>query len=551
MKMKRIASLLLLNSLIFINAGSTGCSTARKPEMKTPAFIPTAKMQNAMVIAIRDEMLRLDGEGLIPRENRPESFERTTGMLAMDALKNKTVADFYQTFKKLNATYPNLHAGVTFPQSMLNEVGIPGPNIEDWPNIWITTEVLTPTKTKVVVDDIKNHPELKKWEGAEVTAINHQAIKTVLDENFIFCKRALRAQCDRDLENNLLNGELSWKGGPLTYTLKMKGESKDLIVEFKKPAPEEDPYAKKQCNWKWEKRYPGFELIYRGYFACLFQKTGDPSVALLRVSSFQYHRGNKVDPKSAIQDMNDEIGALKKVWIPRSAQTKNLILDLIDNGGGNSPMDYYRLLFHKPFLEQYVEFKKVPEMDDPILRKSLFWESDAHELWFQEQIKNRNWLKLKDGEFSKPTPQFCADETHPCGETLFQPFEHQFNGKISIMINDHCVSSCDGVVWMLHEKLNAQLYGFSHAADYAYSRLRIDVIRDDHTLDGFVLRVSPQRANFPSDVIVSQDVAVSLSTDEKGKVVSGKPLILKKFVPILSSRDYHSDVLKVVLKSIH
>jgi len=549
--MKRSAPLLLI--FMIFSCSFLACSTIQKATSKTAAFIPTPRMQNAMVVAIRDEMIRLDGEGLLVRANRPESFERTTGLLAVEALKNKTTADFYQTFTKLNATYPNLHAKVTFPGAVVDEVKTSGLDIEGWPNVSLMTEVLAPTKTRVVIQatEVKDHPEWAKWEGAEVVAINHKAIKSVLDENFIFCKRALRAQCDRELANNLLSGALFWKGGPLTYSVKLKGETKDLSVAYKTAPVDEDPYLKHQCNWKWEKRYPGFELAYRGYFACLFQKIGDPSVVLLRVSSFQYHRRNKVDPKSSIQDVKDEVEGLKKVWIPRSAQTKNLILDLIDNSGGNETMGYYQLFFHKPFLEQYAEFKKTSEMDDPILRKAMFWDSSAQELWFQEQIKNRNWLKLKEGEFSKPVPQFCADEKHPCGETLFQPFDHQFNGKISIMINDHCVSSCDGVVWMLHEKLNAQLYGFSHAADYAYSRLRIDAVRDDRTLDGFVVRVSPQQASFPADVIVSEDVAVSLSTDEKGKVVSGKPLSLKKFVPIVFNSDYHRDVLKMVLKSVH
>ena len=322
----------------------------------------------------------------------------------------------------------------------------------------------------------------------------------------------------------------------------------DLAVRFNsKAGPSAPKYEKRQCDWHWEKRYPGFKLIHKGYFACLFEKNNDPGTKLLRVSSFQYKRGKALDPKSAIQTMKQETDALEAVWVPLSGSVQHLIVDLVDNGGGNEPMDYYRMLIRAPFQEQYVRFKKIPELEDIVNRQAMMNEDPAQELWFQKMVMNGKWKKLKMGQFTQKTPMFCADPKTPCDEGLFQPIPHSFAGRVSLMVNDGCVSTCDAVVLTLKKYLNAKIYGFYTAADTAYSRLRIDAIRDSSAKDGFRLKVVPQRSGASPDLIVSQDVAVSLSVDEKGQVVSGKALPLDSFVPIHWDQDYHRDVLNVIL----
>jgi len=53
------------------------------PTQKNYPF-PAEKRQ-AMVLNLSQEILRLDGEGLIPRVNRPESWESTMQQLAKEA----------------------------------------------------------------------------------------------------------------------------------------------------------------------------------------------------------------------------------------------------------------------------------------------------------------------------------------------------------------------------------------------------------------------------------------------------------------------------------
>lgn len=552
----RLGSALAFLPFIALSSTGIGCSSVNslKPEAAKRAFpLPSPETQREMILAIRDEMIRLDGEGLIPRKNRPESFRKTTDRIAKDALRNETPFDFYRTFSRLDATYPNLHANVGFSPGFDPEiVGSGNRNMEE-ARINLSVEAFTPTKTRTVIRFVAaGDARAGKWDGSELTAINGIPLGRWQDENFLFCKWARRSVCDRNIEESILKGILFWKGGPLIYAVKNEHGKANFTVEFEKPeskpgSPPTDPFARRRCDWKWKERYPGFELIHPGYFACLFRKKDDASVLLLRISSFQYRRGRKIDPKSPIQTMKQETDALKEVWIPRSASAKHLILDLIDNGGGDEPMDYYRMLFRKPFLEQYVEFKKIPEIEEDRLRTSMFWEDNGHELWFRRQKALGAWDHLKKGGFSDPSPMFCADDAHPCGETEFQPFEHRFTGRITVMLNDGCVSTCDGVAWMLATRLGAKLYGFYPAADSAYSRLRIDAIRDPESRRGFKLEVSPQRADPPADLLISQDVAVTRTVDKNGKALAGRPPPLARFVPIRWDRDYHRDVLNAVI----
>jgi len=438
----------------------------------------------------------------------------------------------------------------------LNKLSVPGPDNEERANIWLNVEVPSEGRTRVVISTIQDSHKLdKEFSGRPIVEINHRSIRSWLDENFTYCKRMLRSQCDRDLESNLLGGVLSWKQGPLVYTVLKRSKRHDLLVSFGTGGIEKqiannssDPYAKRKCDWKWQKRYPSFKPIHLGYFACLFEKSDDPTTLLLRIASFQYKKGRgHLDPNQPIQSLRNEVNALEKVWTPISGSTKHLIIDLIDNHGGNEPIPYYKILFRKPFLEQFVRFKKTPEFENENLRNSAFWDESAHRLWFEKIVSNGQWAKLKEGEFTEPTAQFCADSAKPCDEAFFQPLEHAFSGKISVMVNDNCVSSCDGFAWQLQHHLKAKLYGFYPASDTAYSRWRLDVIRDPAQLEGFRIEVNEQDADWDKNLILAQDVAISLSTDENGVTLSGEPLSLDRFVPIRSD-DYHQRVLKEVLK---
>lgn len=507
--------------------------------------IPDGETQQKILLALRDEMVRLDGEGLLARKGRPESFLQTTGMLSDEALTNKTLHDFYNTFQRLSATYTNLHSRSIFPKEVEQEVDVPWNKNQ---SIWLFSEVDQHT-TKIQVAQIDD-PLLQEIisEGDEITAINGRSIDEWLTENFLFCKYTLKIQCDRMFETNLLNLNLSWKGNAeLIYTIKHGTKLVDARVKFEVDPQQRDP-LRRRCDWKADKRYRGFKLVHLGFFACLFEKEDDPTVAILRISSFQYKRNQ--NPLNPFKDIQEEVAALETVWLPRSANYKNLIIDVLGNTGGNLPIPYYQILFKGEFQEQYVQFKKTPEFENRRLRDAILWEDASHELQFSQYLLTGLWNSLRYGEFTPPEPMFCADPTKLCSETMFEAKHHDFTGKFFLMVDEICISSCDGFVWSLKTKLNAKLYGFYQAADGAYSRLRLDAILDSNVDQGFRVEVNPERAPLAAGLIVGQTIAVSRATDAEGNVFNGNPAALEKLVPYKLGESYPEVVLSTILKDL-
>jgi hypothetical protein len=300
----------------------------------------------------------------------------------------------------------------------------------------------------------------------------------------------------------------------------------------------------RSCKDRWEKRYPGFSIAYEGSLACFFTKNDDPSKMVLRIVRFNYRKAN---PDHPVQNVQQEVDALTPFWLEHSAQVKTLIIDLLDNGGGSAPIPYYRLLMQKPFQEQSVQFRKVKEMESAVYREGLFWGESAQELWFQKQIQSGAWDKLKWGEFSSSVPQFCADSNLPCDETLFQPVAHSFRGKVKVLLNENCVSSCDGFAWMMSSELGAKLYGFPAATDAAYSRVRLDAVEDLTHPDGFRIEVRDPKADLPPKFIVGEIISVSRTTVEKGALFNGFPLSLAREVPYRAGEFYPRKVLEAAL----
>ena len=504
--------------------------------------VPSAELQEKILIALRDEMIRLDGEGLQSRRDRPQTFVETTNDLAKEIKSNTSFNDFIISFQKLSATYPNLHSRPIFPNEVNRQIDLPWFKRQ---SLWLFAET-DQKKTTYRIEHIEDKDLTHLVDkGDEVIAINGIEIATWLEENFLFCKFPLRIQCDRQLEQNLLSLKLSWKGNTdLIYTIKHKNQLVDAKIKFTTNTVNANP-LKSRCDWESEKRYKDFRLVHQGYFACLFEKKDDPSVALMRISSFLYNRNQF--PENPFKDIYEEVQALEKVWIPNSGNYKNLIIDVLDNHGGNLPIPYYEIIFHGDFQEQYVQFKRTPEFEDKKLRDAIFWNDSSHELQFQEYLLNGIWNSLSYGEFTPPVPMFCADPEKPCGETTFKAKPHQFTGAVSVMLNEWCVSSCDGFVWAMKNNLNAKLYGFYQASDSAYSRLRLDAISDDSLPEEFRIVINSERAPFDPSFIVGQTIAVSRSTDAEGNLFNGLPLELEEMVPYKQGEFYPSIVLSKIL----
>ena len=509
--------------------------------------LPSPETQKNIIIGLRDEIIRLDGEGLTARKDRPESFVETTDELSNEALKNKNQYDFYNSFLKLGSTYTNIHSYTIFPEEITNSVGIP------W-NYHLSHYLFVKRngdKNEVVLDYVRKGKEKENISiGDRLVAINDKPISLWLEENFLFCKYPLRRQCDLKFEENLLKLNLSWKlEKPLIYSFKNKlGQINKLEVTFFRVTSKPNP-LRSRCDYNWEKKYPDFELKFTGFHLCYLEKKNDPSIAIVRISSFLYDR-TRFEALNYNQ-MIDEVMDFKKLWDKKHHQVNELIFDLIDNRGGHSPLPYYSLFFQNEFQEQYIKYKKTPELEDEELRSAMIWKKTAHELAILEYITSDLWQEIEYGEFLPQMSLFCKDPYSPCtSEEAYKPMGISFNGNIHIMLNENCISSCDAFVWNFKNNTNAKLYGFPNASDSSSARLRIDVTSNEYSPSGYDITVSPQYKRIPKNLIVAQVIAPAQTTDRYGKLLNGIPEELEIEVPHKSGEYYSKTVLETLMNEV-
>jgi hypothetical protein len=517
-------------------------------------------------VAIFDQVLseieRIDGEGLPARNNRPEAWKTTIAELRSQARKAETKIDFGQVFRKLDATYPNLHAQLTLDDKYDIAAGRLRPKIA----FKFGAEVIGPKQTKFnymissidteLIKDIKEvvRPAL----GDNLVAINGKSMSIWSNENFLYCKFPLRQQCEANIFDHFRKGFLSWDWrSPLTYTLERNGRTWEVKVPVELPnpnaknPPSQDSKGDSNCPVEPD-RYEGFKPVFQGLNICVFESETFPNVTVLRIASFRYR---DLPKESKIQSLKDEVEQFNEsYWKAKATSTRKLIVDVLDNGGGDTPVAWYQLFYSKPFQEQYVQFKKLMELEDDHIRKDLFYDDAAKEIWFSDLKKGGTYERVKLDSFLPTIPQFCAHENQSCDKGLYEPLKHGFKGKVRIMVNEWCISSCSGFVWSMKDQLGtrAKLVGFPDSGDTAYARLFLDVYLESSSANGFRLQVSPRpgrtRQNLPDGAILRQQVTATRSTDSKGKVISATPTKTDIWIPY-RYRHYDDSWASLVFKA--
>jgi hypothetical protein len=499
---------------------------------------PTRTERLKIFDEVSSEMMRLDAEALEARRLRPESWKNTMRELRSEVAAAEDFRDLASVFTRLDATYTNLHSSVDFVAD--GEWFEPG-------YVHASAQVLTQ-----LTDSGRSRFLLyfadKEWDegrrrglrsGDEVLSINGRSLESWSDENFLFCKFPLQLQCDQELFDNLVSGVLSWNRGDDLKLVVKKSESGERVTvkvpyEIRRRTAEQRQRRETRKLERLEcarspERYPGHRLAYAGNRACVFEKDGDPTSAVLRITSFSYS-ASRLLPDQKLRSVRQEVEALRPYWMEHAGAWKHLAIDVIDNNGGNAPIPYYELLFTDAFQEQYYRLKKIPELENREFLDGLLW-SDAPQLSTYEMMrKDGSWDRTSVGKLLPAVPMFCRDDAEDCRVSNFVPRPHPFRGRVSLLMNRMCISSCDGFVWGVKSVLGerAKLYGQPQAADSTYSRARIDV--EWTANEGFSTQVRTQFANVNDRTLFSQVVSVSLSTDAQGRPLAGRPLKLDRFV---------------------
>lgn len=484
--------------------------------------LPSAEKRQAMILNLSQEIIRLDGEGLIPRANRPESWEATMKRLATEASEAKSLYDLGRVFRKVDATYPNLHANI-FMIPELDERKSEGPLVLPITFFPVSADrKFTASRFKINVrKDMKT--EFKN--GDEIISINSRPLKEWTDENFIFCKFPYREQCEIEFYSNFTKELLSWnRHQNLEFKVKRGAEELTIVAhpEVKPPSLDVE-HRDLPCDVS-PRRYKGFKLAYEGENLCAFESMKHPNVVALRIKSFVYQ-----DVPFAVLDGEVQM-FWNNYWGKKSSKVKTLILDVIDNHGGQSPIPYYGLFYSRPYQEQYVQFKKIEEFERQDILESLFWGDRGKEIWFENIKKDGTFSRMKNGDFLTQIPQFCANRKKDCREDLFKPRPNGFKGQVKVLMDQWCVSSCVGFVSNIKDLLKERVktYGIPDSGDSAYSRLTVFVGPQAEVSVGGL-----KKAQKPDEPVpwIRQIVAVTRSTDKEGKILSGIPQAIDVWVP--------------------
>lgn len=523
---------------------SIAFSQTQAPETEIP--LPSATVRSQILTSLAAEIERLDGEALSVRKNRAVSWRSLVQNLEKEMTDASSWVEFLRVLSRLDLSYPNLHSSLKPGESALKYV----PR-KMKPKVTFASEWRESNHVRYVISQVAPEAgysaELSPKEGDEVLSINGRSVESWQNENFEFCKFPLKEQCDFEMPSTFEKELLSWnRRQALTYQLKREQKvwtiPVDLQKEDKPASTSQTPFCKEETN-----RYSDFKLAYAGNRACIYESEKHPGTAIFRITSFSYSKTNSAEP---IDSLRKEIAALFPWWV-QHANWDHLIFDLIDNHGGNAPTGYYQILFQHEFQELYVAFKKIKELENPLLRKSIFWDSKGQEIWFQNTVSSGSWDRLSYGEFTQPIPMFCADQDQDCSQGLFPVASHPFKGKVSVLLNEWCVSSCDGFAYSMKENFGnrSRFYGHPQAGDTAYSRITINIHVGPSWPEGFHLEVVPLNDPSSRKALLSQTVVVTRSTTQDGSIVSGKPVALDEFVPLTlqNKKSWPNEVLKKAL----
>ena len=442
------------------------------------SLLPARAVRVAIIEALRAEVERVDGDGLLPRAARRQSWPETIAVLKDEAAQAVSPEELGRVLKRFDASIPNHHM-----RGYLREAFEPYSR-PDAPFSAAAESVFDETpplryRVASVSSASWNSADAPR-PGDELLAINGRAMSKWSDENFNFCKSPLRSQCERQLSESLWNELLSWKRPePLTLSLRRAGRSWDAAVpepKYSPPPLRSDDRPQPRCGVQ-DGRYPGFSAAYLGANACVFSSERHPGVFVLRIPSFRYEHDKEAD----IDSIQKELRHLYEgFWKTRSSEIKFLIVDVIGNHGGADPIAYYRLLFKAPFQEQHVQYKKISELNGDGQDARRLWDSAwANEHWLASIRKDGRLAKTPIGGFLPNRPQFCADE-QDCEHALFTPLEHRFDGRVLLLLDRQCVSSCVGFAWNLVDVLKDRVrtFGEPDSGDSTFARLFLDVILD-------------------------------------------------------------------------
>ncbi len=559
---KSLTLLIVLTSCIL----NFSCASKESKDKNISDKDLVMKKRVAMFDAIVREIDRVDADRKDILRLKGENWDQDINDLRAEVEKARSPEEFGRALRKIDSIYPHVQS-----QQVLN------PELESVP---LGSKVVLPFKMVPTVKD-PNEQHFKYFIsqvnpddfelgavphlGDEVIEINKKGIEDWEQENYVLCKSVSHAVCALELNHNFRNEILSWDHREPIEMKLLRGAEK-IAVKLKakietsagfEPSETADIYSDVfPCGIDIKRRYFEFGFLYKGRRLCVLGSHAHPGVAVMRISNFNYS-GND----DSIHSLRQEIELFKNTyWNDHNTDIKHLIIDLMDNDGGDAPMPYEALLIDRPFRGQYMKYKKLKEWTSEPVEDLLFTlEGDGGKAIWLKSLKEEAKFNDKNlGDFFDPIPRYCVNSKLDCRVDKFEPDEHPFKGDIKVMLNQNCILACSSFVSDLSENLGSRVsfYGLPDSGDALASQIAINLFLTPSAAKPFEIKSQVWNSAAPpiiNDLLLTQTVAFTATTDAVGMPLSGISRRIKK-MPEINYKNYPAnypgDVLKLILKDI-
>ncbi len=443
-----------------------------------------------------------------------------------DQLKKCITAECAQkTFLRFADGFVNLH-------SRFEITGYTDPRV--------TTDSVYRAQPALVFD----YPSVRCYESSgmrEITHLNGISIRETVNQFSNYeCPYSSEAGCATLFFRKLNANWLTLDGRPLesiTYS-----DGRVLPVKFARiKRPQRD--AKKE----WIAYFNDWRVVAEGNKFVLLRKN---KTFLLKYVDFLYDGGLGEDmacESPAPQgSLCYDVQLLTKS-IRDNGPVENLVIDLQNNGGGVEITPLLKALVKQPFYDANVRFRKTPALENDSVRPYLFWSSSRLENWFSRIRKQASYQTLPYGAFLPSCADFCRG-SDSCELTPIQPTGKLAIGKILLVTNPNCVSSCDDFVWRMKDYAGAQVAGQPHASDATFSRITLSYYYQNGQV--FRKESGPGQPVPTQNLFFTATIPNSAILDRSGKPIQGVPVILDLQVPIVKEHfaDMELYTLSEVLK---
>ncbi len=559
--------LLALTGVLILTGAIISCSTPTRSKSSHLSDVNyLMQKKTAIFDSLLKEIDRIDANRLSLFKNKDLNWSQISAELRAEIDRAKSPVEIGAVFKKLDALYPHVQS-----QYFLN------PDLDRIP---LGSKLVLPLRITPLIDE----PTQKQFryyisnvraesfvgsqaplEGDEIIEINKKPIAEWERENFTFCKHTAPSLCAIDFGNNLRNENLNWnhlvplvfvvQRGPQKIVINVKNNIQSGGVQESADLNSDSYNESLPCGIDAKKRYPAFGYRYKGRKLCLLESHSYPGVAILRISSFNYF-GNE-----SIRTIKQEVEIFSKFyWNEHSGEIKNLIIDVMDNEGGEAPINYYSILFKNPFEDQYIKYKKIKEWNEPGFDESLFTgDNDGGKfIWMKSLKEDGLFNKIALGSYFEPIPHTCVNSKLDCRVGRFEPAEHQFNGDVHVMLNQFCSLNCSSFVATLERNLGSRVnfYGLPDSGDPAAALLELKMLMTPGGSNPVEFRTriwNNTTPAFETDLLLTQTLAFSVATDKSGNIEEGVSRRINKMAKLTYKNypnSYSTETLKVILNSL-